>query len=227
MLPQNSNIRGSRRAHSIVEQRLIPSVRNANDKLTVNGLILFLTVSSLSSGVVLPLVVVAATVEAGAEGGSNKSKIASHGREHFRSSRTRFRMWVIISIYLAWMAVYMLSICCCCCNSSVLALVSLAIAAAIAIGEELEVGDGSFLLLLLELELPPPLPLLYRKNSFLFVLAASSFFPIRCNNRGNNIDTTFSKADPSLGVVASRCDTRLREVNSACNSATMFIMVMI
>lgn len=226
MLPQNSNIRGSRRPHSNVEQRLIPSVRNANDKLTVNGLILFLTVSSLSSGVVLPLVVVAATVEAGAEGGSNKSKIASQGREHFRSSRTRFRMWVIISIYLAWMAVYMLSICCCCCNSSVLALVSLAIAAAIAIGEELEVGDGSFLLLLLELELPPPLPLC-RNNFSLFVLAASSFFPIRCNNRGNNIDTTFSKADPSLGVVASRCDTRLREVNSACNSATMFIMVMI
>lgn len=50
---------------------------------------------------------------------------------------------------------------------------------------------------------------------------------MRCNKRGNNKATTFWKADPSLGVVARRCDTRLREVNSACNSDMMMFMVVV
>ena len=48
---------------------------------------------------------------------------------------------------------------------------------------------------------------------------------MRCNKRGSNKATTFWKADPSLGVVARRCDTRLREDNSACNSDMMSIVV--
>ena len=63
--------------------------------------------------------------------------------------------------------------------------------------------------------------------ALLFFLEFSSFFPIRCNNRGNNNETTFSKADPSLEVVASRCETRLREVNSVCNSAKSFTVVVV